>query len=115
MLEQVKRAIELVKKSLEIINQRLDNLKTMIRCNTERIDLLRQHSIKWTEANQRIRQLERTVQLLDKVNKDTIRREYKNVLKHYLDEYYKKYPNQANPFDEDNIPSNPDDGSWVGR
>ena len=118
MLEQVKRAIELVKKSLEIINQRLDNLKTMIRCNTERIDLIRQGHwksvTKWEQANQRIRQRERTVEMLNKVHKDTVKRHHKEIEKKYgYNEEWNRV--SGDPFNEDNIPSDPDDGSWVGR
>lgn len=117
MLDTIKRSVDRTKKSIDIIFSRFENIKIMIKCNTQRIDMIRENVVPRLEK--KIKRLEQTI--MDHIDptvdiKDNktyemlkkMQREAKAIKKmhEYFDDKYN---------DMELMINDPDDGSWVGR
>ena len=113
----VERSVDRIKKSIDIIFARFENIKIMIKCNSQRIDMIRENVVPRLEK--KIKRLEQTImdhidptvdikdnktyEMLKKMQKEA--KAIKKMHKYFDD----KYNNMELMIND------PDDGRWGGR
>ena len=114
----VERSVDRIKKSIDIIFARFENIKIMIRCNTNRIDLIHDSTIPRIEK--KVKRLEQTI--MDHID-PTVGLEHKTVKSQFIisDEQRTQYKSHLKKVlrkiqdDMELMINDPDDGSWKGR
>ena len=75
----VERSVDRIKKSIDIIFARFENIKIMIKCNTSRIDLIHDSTIPRIEK--KVKRLEQTI--MDHID-PTVGREHETPKSHFI-------------------------------